>query len=71
MPYIKQVSKVGNSKGVILDRPILKMVGWDEGTEVEVQVQDDAVVLRKHRTATAGEFEAAKRHVLTKAPASY
>ena len=58
MPRVKKVTRHGNSSGVILDQPILKQVGWEPGTEVEVKVEGDA---------DAREFDAAadrvfKRH---------
>ena len=37
MPLVKPITKHGNSAGIILDQTILKMVGWEVGTEVEVR----------------------------------
>lgn len=37
--------KHGNSSGVILDQPVLKQVGWENGTEVEVRVEGASIVL--------------------------
>ncbi len=67
MPLVKKVTKHGNSSGVILDQPILKQVGWETGTEVEVRVEGVTIVLTRHRSASDLEFEAAadrvfKRH---------
>ena len=67
MPLVKKVTRHGNSSGVILDQPILKQVGWDTGTEVEVRVEGEAIILTRHRYAANDEFEAAagkvfKRH---------
>jgi antitoxin component of MazEF toxin-antitoxin module len=50
MPLIKPITKHGNSAGIILDQAILKIVGWDVGTEVEIHVMDDSIVLKRHLT---------------------
>lgn len=67
MPLVKRVTRHGNSSGVILDQPILKQVGWDTGTEVELRVEGETIVLTRHRHAADAEFDAAadrvfKRH---------
>jgi antitoxin component of MazEF toxin-antitoxin module len=48
MPLVKPITKHGNSAGIILEQTILKMVGWEVGTEVEIRVSDDSVVLARH-----------------------
>lgn len=63
MPLIKRVTRHGNSSGVILDQPILKQVGWDTGTEVELQVVGETIILTKHRYATDEEFKGAAARV--------
>ena len=42
------MTKHGNSAGIILEQTILKLLGWDAGTEVEIQVTDDSIVLKRH-----------------------
>jgi antitoxin component of MazEF toxin-antitoxin module len=48
MPLVKPITKHGNSAGIILEQTILKLVGWHVGTEVEIQVTDDSIVLKRH-----------------------
>jgi antitoxin component of MazEF toxin-antitoxin module len=48
MALVKPITKHGNSAGIILDQTILKMVGWEVGTEVEIQVTNDSIVLKRH-----------------------
>ena len=48
MPLVKPITKHGNSAGIILEQTILKMVGWDVETDVEIRVSDDSVVLARH-----------------------
>ena len=67
MPLVKKVTRYGNSSGIILDQPILKQVGWDTGTEVELRVEGEAIILTRHRTAADADVAAAadrvfKRH---------
>jgi antitoxin component of MazEF toxin-antitoxin module len=50
MPLVKPITKHGNSAGIILEQTILKMVGWEVGTQVEVRVSDDSIVLKRHLT---------------------
>lgn len=42
------IRKMGNSQGILIPKPFLMQTGLDIG-EVEIQVQDDAIVIRKPR----------------------
>lgn len=66
MPLVKKVTNVGNSAGMIFDQAILKQAGWEIGTEVEVSVQKDRIVLTRHRYATDEESRGAKRAVVAR-----
>ena len=48
MPLVKPITKHGNSAGIILEQTALKMVGWEVGTEVEIQVSGESIVLARH-----------------------
>ena len=39
------LQRVGNSQGIIIPKPILAQVGFER--EVEIEVEDDTIVLRK------------------------
>lgn len=53
------IRKMGNSRGVIIPKPLLAQVGLDG--EAEMAVENDAIVLRKpQRKARAGWVEASK-----------
>jgi antitoxin component of MazEF toxin-antitoxin module len=56
MPYIKQLSKLGNSAALIIDRPFLDQLNLAPGAQVEVSVEANALVVRPHRYATDEEF---------------
>jgi antitoxin component of MazEF toxin-antitoxin module len=45
MPVIKKLQKVGNSNAIILDLPIMEMVGLEEGKEVQVTVGNGSIIL--------------------------
>ena len=66
MPLVKKVTRHGNSSGVILDQPILKQVGWDAGTEVELRVEGESIILTRHRRASDAEFGTAADGVFTR-----
>ena len=38
MPRVKPITKHGNSAGIILEQAILKLLGWEVGTELETTV---------------------------------
>ncbi|HME81979.1 MAG TPA: AbrB/MazE/SpoVT family DNA-binding domain-containing protein [Candidatus Eremiobacteraceae bacterium] len=55
-----KIRRIGNSQGVILPKPIISQL--DLGPEVEMDVEGDALVLRKARkNVRRGWAEAAKR----------
>ncbi len=64
MPRTKRLSRVGNSAGLTFDQPILKQVGWEIGTEVEIKVEADQLVLRAYRQASADDVSASARRMM-------
>ena len=48
MPLVKPITKHGNSAGIILEQTLLKMVGWEVGTEIEIHVSGESIVLTRH-----------------------
>ena len=42
---IKQLTKVGNSNALILDKAILELVGLEEGGEVQLIVQNGSLII--------------------------
>ena len=42
---IKQLSKVGNSNALILDKPILELLGLDENGQVQLTIQDGSLIV--------------------------
>lgn len=53
MPLTKRFTRIGHSFGVIFDQTILKQADMNpETAEVEISVENHAIVLRPHRYAT-------------------
>ena len=53
------IHRIGNSRGVIIPKPLLNQVGLAD--EIEMEVERDAIVLRKpRRNARAGWSEASR-----------
>ena len=42
---VKKLSKIGNSLGIVLDRPLLEKLGIDAKTEIEVSTDGTIIVL--------------------------
>jgi antitoxin component of MazEF toxin-antitoxin module len=66
MALTKRISPVGNSAGLTIDRPILRQVGWEMGTEVEVRVEGEAIILTKHRNATTAELATSAKRMIAR-----
>ncbi|MBK6536192.1 MAG: AbrB/MazE/SpoVT family DNA-binding domain-containing protein [Deltaproteobacteria bacterium] len=43
---IKKLSAVGNSLGLIIERPILELLDIDKDTELEVRTDGEALIIR-------------------------
>jgi antitoxin component of MazEF toxin-antitoxin module len=46
---VKKLSRIGNSLGVILDRPVLELLQIDENTPLEITTDCDVMVMRPVR----------------------
>lgn len=56
------IRAIGNSKGVVLPKPILQQVGLEEATGAEMTVENGVIVLRKPALPTrSGWAEAAQK----------
>lgn len=55
------IRKMGNSQGVLLPKPFLAQAGMELG-EVEIAIENDAIVIRKpQQSARAGWAEASRQ----------
>jgi len=55
----KKLTRTGNSVALVLDKPMLKQLGVDENSEVEVSMNGDVLVMTPVRDDT-------RRHELNK-----
>jgi antitoxin component of MazEF toxin-antitoxin module len=63
MPHVKQLTRVGNSTGLIIDKALLKQLDLEPDDEVEIRVEGQSLVITPHRYATSQEFERAADRV--------
>lgn len=56
------IRPIGNSKGVVLPKPVLAQAGLEDATEAEMTVENGVIVLRKPaKPAREGWADAAKK----------
>ncbi len=64
MPFFKKLTPIGNSMGLILDRPVLDMVGIDGDTVVELTTERGAIIVRPAHGAHLERVRASTRKVI-------
>ncbi len=71
---VKKLATIGNSFGVIIDRPMLRKAGIDPGANVAISVENGAVIVRLAANGTSrtrrGERLEAAVNSLEKLPAN-
>jgi antitoxin MazE len=56
------IRQIGNSQGFVIPKPILEQLGLSRGTEAEIAIEGDALVLRRPSSrARAGWADAARK----------
>lgn len=53
--YERKVTKIGNSFGITIPNELLRQVGLAHGDDVQVEVKDGKIVLRKKEQITLPE----------------
>ena len=66
MPLIKKLSRVGNSSAILLDKPLLKQLDLEPDSEVEVRVQENAIVITPHRYLATDKTQRIGRRIAAK-----
>jgi antitoxin component of MazEF toxin-antitoxin module len=66
MPFVKRLIRIGSSTGLIIDRPFLQQIDLAPDAEVEVSVEDNAIVIRPHRDADDATVASVGRDIMTK-----
>ena len=58
---IKQLRKVGNSNALILDKPILELLGLEEDGQVQLTIQDGNLIVTPARPRLVSPEEMSKK----------
>jgi antitoxin MazE len=62
---IKKLSRIGNSLGLIIERPILELLNVDETTPLEVTTDGDVLTIRPVREAHRTRVRGAAKRMMT------
>ena len=65
---IKQLRKVGNSNALILDKPILELLGLEDDGQVQLTIQDGSLIVTpaRPRLVSAEEMSEKLNYVIKK-----
>jgi antitoxin component of MazEF toxin-antitoxin module len=66
MPHVKRLTRIGTSTGLVIDKPFLQQVDLEPDAEVEVSVEDNAIVIRPHRYADDATVVSVGREIMNK-----
>ena len=58
---IKKLQKIGNSRGILLEKPLLKLLKVDEDDRVEIVPHEDGLLIKKVDVKSAYR-EISKKH---------
>jgi antitoxin component of MazEF toxin-antitoxin module len=58
---IKKLQKIGNSRGVLLEKALLKLLKVEDDDQVEIIPQDEGLLIKKV-DATSAYQEVSKKH---------
>ena len=61
---IKNLTAVGNSLGLIIDRPILDLLDIDKETPLEVRTDGQALIIRPQRKTRSARLKAAAKRMM-------
>jgi antitoxin component of MazEF toxin-antitoxin module len=65
---IKKLVRHGNSRALVIEKPILELLNIDDDTEIEIITDGDALIMRPVRAGTIRReaFEAAAEDAITR-----
>jgi antitoxin component of MazEF toxin-antitoxin module len=66
MAVIKRLTKLGDSRAVVLPKAFLDQLDLREHAEVELTLEQDRIIVAPHRYATSGEAVASAKRMMTK-----
>lgn len=56
---IKKLTAIGNSLGLIIEKPILELLGIDKDTPLEVKTDGEALIIRPQRKSRSARLRQA------------
>jgi antitoxin MazE len=56
---IKKLTAIGNSLGIIIEKPILELLGIDKDTPLEVKTDGEALIIRPQRNSRSARLRQA------------
>lgn len=62
----KKLSVVGNSLGIIIDRPVLELLRIDKDTPLDISTDGDALIIRPMRNTKSERIRAAAIRIAEK-----
>jgi antitoxin component of MazEF toxin-antitoxin module len=62
---IKKLSAVGNSLGIIIERPILELLGITKDTPLEVKTDGEALIIRPTTLSGKDRVRASTKRMMT------
>ncbi len=64
MAMLKKLTAVGNSLGLIIERPILELLDIDKETPLEVRTDGEALIIRPQRKNRSARLKAAAERMM-------
>lgn len=69
---IKTLSKVGNSRALVLDRTLINLLHLDDSNEVEIEVHGDTMLVRSTgKSQRAETLSASSRRLMDRFDSAY
>lgn len=44
---IKKLQKIGNSRGIVLEKPLLQLLNVDDKDHVQLELREDGILIKK------------------------
>lgn len=61
---IKKLTAIGNSLGLIIERPILELLDIDKETPLEVRTDGEALIIRPQRKSRSARLKASAERMM-------
>jgi len=54
----KRLTKIGDSTGIVIDRPLLDLLGLDRGDEVQLRIEKHTLIIERAEVGAADKHRA-------------